>query len=79
LVGGHVSSNAKQFVYKNNKKELKKHIYMTLIKKTIKEMNKSRQSENYLYDLIKGDEQVFYIIYFILIFYVLFYGDINST
>jgi hypothetical protein len=42
-------------------------------------MNKSRQSENYLYDLIKGDEQVFYIIYFILIFYVLFYGDINST
>jgi hypothetical protein len=42
-------------------------------------MNKSRQSENYLYDLIKGDEQVFYIIYFILILYVLFYGDINST
>jgi hypothetical protein len=42
-------------------------------------MNKSRQSENYLYDLIKGHEQVFYIIYFILIFYVLFYGDINST
>jgi hypothetical protein len=43
---------------------------MTLIKKTIKEMNKSRQSENYLYDIIKGDEQVFYIIYFILFFYM---------